>query len=80
MCYYCYTVIHFVLPNAAMDADLGTNRRRGIGLATAAAEQDPLDNIAVLRPRLNPYHLRGPFALTGLPFWPANSANKKYMN
>lgn len=60
-----------------MEADLGTNRLRGIGLATAAAEQDPLDIIAVLRPRLNPYHLRGPVALTGLPFWPANSANRR---
>lgn len=66
---------YLLRPNAATEADLGTKRFRDIGLTTAAAEQEPLDIIAVLRPRLNPYHLRGPLALTGLPFWPANSAS-----
>lgn len=47
-----------VLPKAAMEADLGTNRFLGIGLMTAAAEQEPLAVRAALRPRLNPYHLR----------------------
>lgn len=59
---------YLVLPKAAIEADLGTNRFLGIGLMTAAAEQEPLAVRAALRPRLNPYHLRWPPALTG--FWP----------
>lgn len=59
---------YLVRPKAAIEADLGTNRFLGIGRMTAAAEQEPLAVKAALRPRLNPYHLRGPLALIAL--WP----------
>ena len=70
---------YLVRPKAAIEADLGTNRFLGIGRMTAAAEQEPLAVRAALRPRLNPYHLRGPLALTGFGplFWPPNSAEMK---